>query len=46
MVLIIQVLVMVSSPLISIRFVMGDIIGSLVVIIFLAIFRKVTKDLT
>ena len=35
-----------AAPLISIRFVMGDIIGSLVVIIFLAIFRKVTKDLT
>ena len=34
-----------AAPLISIRFVMGDIIGSLVVIIFLAIFRKVTKDL-
>ena len=35
-----------AAPLISIRFVMGDIIGSLVVIFFLAIFRKVTKDLT
>ena len=35
-----------AAPLISIRFVLGDIIGSLVVIIFLAIFRKVTKDLT
>jgi hypothetical protein len=35
-----------AAPLISIRFVMGDIIGSLVVIIFLAIFRKVTIDLT
>jgi len=34
-----------AAPLISIRFVMGDIIGALVVLIFLAIFRKVTKDL-
>lgn len=34
-----------AAPLISIRFVIGDIVGSLVVIIFLAIFRKVTKDL-
>lgn len=34
-----------AAPLISIRFVMGDIIGSLVVIIFLAIFRKVAKDI-
>ena len=30
--------------MISIRFVLGDIIGALVVILFLAIFRKVTKD--
>ena len=35
-----------AAPLISIRFVMGDIIGALVVIFFLAIFRKLTKDLT
>jgi hypothetical protein len=35
-----------AAPLISIRFVLGDLLGALVVIIFLAIFRKVTKDLT
>jgi len=35
-----------AAPLISIRFVMGDIVGALVVIFFLAIFRKLTKDLT
>ena len=34
-----------AAPLISIRFVVGDIFGSLVVIFFLAIFRKVAKDL-